>query len=102
MRRELIVVAATYRLTELIVSDEITRPLRIKIGEWARDADEFSVQERIDYVVNCPVCTSIWAGTIVHALETFRVGRWVNGILAASAASLMWGAIGDRVSGEDG
>lgn len=69
--------AATARLTRLAVDDEITRPARELVEELA------GPDSRLTYLVNCPACTSVWAGAVVQALP-----RWVRVALALSAGTL--------------
>lgn len=71
-------VAATYRLTQLVVEDEIARPVR----EWVESAT--GSQSALTYLVNCPACTSVWAAAVVLALPTpLRL------VLALSAGALL-------------
>lgn len=71
-----VAVAATHRLTTLVVEDEITRPIREAISRrWPGS--------RLEYLVGCPACTSVWAGMAV-----FVAPRWVRGALALSAGTL--------------
>jgi hypothetical protein len=88
---------ATHRLTQLVVEDEITRPARIAVAKWARGAEEFSFRERVDFALNCPACSSIYAGALILGLSKFTVGRWVVRVLAASGAALGWKAVMDKL-----
>ena len=54
---------ATYRLTRLVVEDEITRPLREKV--WDTHPPEST---KLGYILTCSHCTSIYAGAAVSAL----------------------------------
>jgi len=54
---------AAYRLTRLIIQDEITQDIRDKIF------DRFPPQNtKLGYLFTCPWCISIWVGTglVVH------------------------------------
>lgn len=53
----LIDVAASKRLTRLIVKDEITRPLR--------EHPEVEKHEKLSYLLNCPYCVSIYTSAAV-------------------------------------
>jgi hypothetical protein len=99
--RAIIGVVATQRLTQLITEDEIARPIREKVNNWAGDAPEFSAKERLAYMVECPACTSIWAGGLVAVLSTFRLGRILNGVLALSGAALAVDATINRITPEN-
>jgi hypothetical protein len=69
---------AAYRLTELIASDQISRPLRQKIGSrWPGS---------LGYLVQCRACVSVWAGL---ALASGKVPPKVEQGLAASATVLL-------------
>ena len=70
-------VAATARATRLVVDDEISRPAREKVAEILPGS-------RLDYLVNCPYCVSVWAGFAVQVLP-----RPVVYALALSGASVV-------------
>lgn len=70
-------VAAAWRLTRLVVDDEITRPLREKVEEVAGPDSKWT------YLVNCPYCVSVWAGLVAVVLP-----RPIASGLAASAGTL--------------
>lgn len=70
-------VAATTRLTRLIVEDEITRELR----EWVEERT--GSDSKLTYLVNCPYCVSVWAGAAVQLLP-----RWAVYALAMSSGAL--------------
>lgn len=73
----LVRVAAAWRITRLIVDDEITAELRDAVR------DRFGEDHKLTYLVNCPFCVSVWAGLAVMVLP-----RAVTGALAASAGTL--------------
>lgn len=77
-------VAATARITRLVVDDEIARPFR----EWIQAAT--GDDSRLTYLVNCPYCVSVWAGAAVQVLP-----RWLRRTLAFSEA-----ALAVRIAGE--
>lgn len=69
-------VAAAWRLTKLVVDDEVTRELREAVEDrWPGS--------KAAYLVNCPACVSVWAGLVAVVLP-----RPVAGALAASAGTL--------------
>jgi hypothetical protein len=70
-------VAAAWRITRLIVEDEITRELRDAVR------DRFGEDHKLTYLVNCPYCVSVWAG-----LACMFLPRAVTGSLALSAGTL--------------
>jgi len=77
---------ATYRVTKLVIEDEITSSLREKVFEKFDPRDT-----KIGYFFTCPWCVSIWAGAGLVALEHIapEIGNTVQKVLAASAATGM-------------
>lgn len=92
-----VVALATKRLTQLLVEDELTRPLREKIDHWARGAEEFSLRDRVATLVMCPACMSVWSAGAVLLAHRHPVGRLLARVLAASAAALILEAIVGRL-----
>ena len=80
---------ATRRLTQLVIEDEITRPVREVVTRWADRHPPGTFPDRIGYLVDCPACASVWCAGAVMVLRRFRAGRWVLGVLALSGASLL-------------
>lgn len=76
MIRVLTRVLACWRLTELVVADEVTRPAR----EWVTRRWP---ESKIAYLANCSRCVSVWAGLVVIALP-----EWLTEALALSAANI--------------
>lgn len=76
-------IAATYRLTKLVLDDRITEDLRNKIYE------KFPRDSKIAYFIGCPWCVSIWAGAVIFTLRKVNPqgADVVSGLLAASAAT---------------
>lgn len=68
--------AATWRLTRLVVEDEITRPLREAVSRRWPDS-------KAEYLVNCPYCVSVWAGAAAAVMP-----KWLACSLAFSAGTL--------------
>lgn len=89
MSNPVVLALATHRLTQLVVEDEISAPIRIKIAEWAAGHEEFSFRERVDFAINCPACTSVYAGAAVLTMDRFAVGRVLVRVLAASQSALL-------------
>lgn len=80
--------AATARITRLVVEDEISREFR----EWIED--QLGPESQLTYLVNCPYCVSVWAGAIVQVLP-----RWVVYALAMSAGALTVQWLADATEG---
>lgn len=77
-------VFGVWRLTSLVTRDEITQPLRDKVDELALGKPYGSFPERFQYLINCPLCASVWAGALVVLLAKFPAGRFVVEMLALS------------------
>lgn len=88
---------ATQRLAQLITEDELMRPVRESINDWAKGAEEFSFKDRVAVLASCPACMSVWAAAGVLAASRFKAGRPLVRILAGSAAALMLTAAKDRI-----
>lgn len=84
---------AVHRLTRLVTEDEIMRPAREKISGWAFGAPEFSLKERINTLIGCQRCVSVWAAAAVIALEALPPGRILTSVLAASDVSILLGLL---------
>lgn len=69
--------AAAWRLTRLVVDDEITRELRDAV------AAKHGHGSKLTYLVNCPYCVSVWAGLIAAVLP-----RRAAGALALSSGTI--------------
>lgn len=72
----------------MIAEDDLTRPLREKVDTWASEAPDGSLKERINYLVSCSRCVSVYAAAAILALEVLPVGRRVVNTLALSQAAL--------------
>lgn len=76
-------IAATYRLTKLVLEDRITEDLRNRIyAHFPRDS-------KASYFIGCPWCVSIWAGAAIFTLRKLspETANIVSGMLAASAVT---------------
>lgn len=91
--RAVIVGLAVHRLTRLVTEDEIMRPVREKINGWAFGAPEFSLKERVDTLIQCQRCVSVWAAGAVIIAETVLPGRILTSVLAASDVSILLGLL---------
>jgi hypothetical protein len=68
--------AATWRITRLVVDDEIARPFREAVSKrWPGS--------KAEYLVNCPYCVSVWAGAAAAVMP-----KWLACSLAFSAGTL--------------
>lgn len=76
-------IAATYRLTKLVLDDKITEDIRGAIYE------RFPRESKISYFIGCPWCVSIWAGAVIFTLRKAHpdTADILSGLLAASAVT---------------
>lgn len=93
----LTIVLATRRLTQLVVEDELTRPIRERIGKWGDRHPEGSVPDRLAYLPTCSACASVWAAAVLLGASRLPAGRVLVRILALSGAALAAQAVVDRL-----
>jgi hypothetical protein len=81
----LIMGLAAARLTRLVVTDQISEPLR----NWAYRRDP--QMRHIGYIVSCPYCTGIYASGCVVALTNLAWAFWETpgGYAAAGVVVLL-------------
>lgn len=85
-------VAATYRLTRLVIADEITAEARNRalIEIDTRVAPRYpQLAEKLEYMLDCPWCVSVWAGAVIFTLRRLNpeLADLISGLLAASLVS---------------
>ena len=83
---------AVYRLTRLIVVDEISDPLRQRV--FSRFGSPAA--SKISYLVTCPWCVSIYAGAAVATARMMAPGVWSK-VAPALATSAVTGIIAEQV-----
>lgn len=76
--------AACFRLTRLIVDDQVTQPLRDRI--WQQHPPE---RGGVGFLISCPYCTSVWAAAVVVVARRAAPRAWQPAaeILALSAVA---------------
>lgn len=76
-------IAATYRLTKLVLDDKLTEDIRFAIYQ------RFPKDSKITYFIGCPWCVSVWAGLVIFTLRKVNPAGAdiVSGLLAASAVT---------------
>lgn len=86
MQEHIIDALATYRLTKLVIDDEITAEAREKLEDHL-SAHPGKLSDKVSYLITCPWCVSIWAGAGVKVLRLAspKAANVVSGFLAASA-----------------
>jgi hypothetical protein len=68
---------AVRRLTELVVDDEVSKPLRDAVeARWPGS--------RAAYLLTCKRCVSVWAGLLIVICPA-----WLTGALAYSAVTIL-------------
>jgi len=77
---------ASWRLTELVVTDEVTRPAR----EWVAKRWPGS---KAAYLATCPRCVSVWAALAVAVLP-----EWACRVLASSSVTILLGDVRDHAA----
>lgn len=77
-------IIAVYRITKLIIDDEILHEFREKV--WEKYPPEST---KIGYLITCPWCTSIWAGIVIFTLRKIdpNFTDYLSSILTASAVT---------------
>lgn len=81
---------AVYRLTKLVIDDQITEPLREKV--WKR----YPPSTNIGYLVTCPWCVSIYVGGAVVAARLVAPRQW-DRVAQGLAFSSITGLISSKV-----
>lgn len=78
---------ASYRLTKLIVDDELPRELREKLLDRLYEKQDSVLAQKAAYFLTCPWCVSIYtAATVLAARKLFpRTSEAVHTALAFSA-----------------
>lgn len=75
---------AVYRLTKLVIDDEIMEEVREAI--WEKFPAEST---KIGYLITCPWCTSIWMGAAIFAMRKLHPEStdYITKVLASSAVT---------------
>lgn len=91
-------VAATVRLTRLVTEDELTRELRESalVGIDALAHSHPLLASKLEYLLDCPWCVSIYAGAALFALRRLNP-TFASIVSGALAASLVAGVLRERV-----
>jgi hypothetical protein len=84
---------ATARLTQLVVDDEITSPVR----EAVQARVDNPIWDQVDTAINCHACTSVWAGAGVLTAEQIGFGRFLIRVLALSQLALTVKSVIERI-----
>lgn len=79
---------ACYRLTRLVVVDEITAPLREKLQRVVMRSDvDDGAAAKLNTLIRCPWCASWWLALVMPMLP-----RWAKRALALSAVAGILGS----------
>lgn len=84
----IIEILAAKRLTQLVVEDKITEPLREPVLKWGERHEEGTWQDRVAYLVSCPACSSVWAAAGILIARRIPYVRHLVPVLAISQAAL--------------
>lgn len=101
MLEAVVLALATFRITRLIVKDQIFNPLRDWIWNKYPPTDEFMrPKTNIGYLISCPHCTSIWVALTVYTCYTIDLTRVITifacSVLALSAIAGWLAQLDDR------
>lgn len=93
---------AAARLTQLVVDDEITSPVRDHIRALSENEEypsaRWTALDKLDTAINCHACTSVWAGGgVLVAEQAGPVGRFLVRALALSQAALAVKSVIERI-----
>jgi hypothetical protein len=82
---------AVYRITRLVIQDEIAADLRDRVFERYNPAES-----KLGFFLTCPWCVSVWAGLGVVAARRFAPKLW-DDLSTALAVSAVTGLIEERL-----
>lgn len=91
MIRLIIDILATYRLTKLVIEDELTGDLRDAINA------RVSANGKIAFLLTCPWCVSFWAGLAVFAIRRYAPEDFADILNSTLAASAVTGLMYERL-----
>ncbi|QFG12204.1 Hypothetical Protein OBI_RACECAR_76 [Arthrobacter phage Racecar] len=76
-------IVAVHRLTKLVMEDKLTEDLRSWIYK------KFPYGGKMQYLIGCPWCVSIWAGIVIFGLRKLspETANYLSATLAASYVS---------------
>lgn len=97
MRDLLLDATATYRLTRLLVEDDLLDEPRDAVTRWA-EARETTLRRKVGTLVLCPWCMSMWCGLLVVALRRVAPRLW-DPLAKALAYSAVTGLISSQEDG---
>ena len=69
MDKTLIAALATYRLTKLVLDDEIVAELRDAAYQGLAKLPDGLLKNKLVYLLGCPWCISIWAAASLYILS---------------------------------
>jgi hypothetical protein len=80
---------AVFRMTRLLVEDEVTRPARERVTTWAGGTAERHAHPATAYFVTCPWCVSFWLAVLWVAALVFvpTIALGADAVLALSAVA---------------
>lgn len=94
MRDLLLDALSTFRLTRLLVEDELLAEPRDAVTRWA-DSRDTTLRRKVGTLATCPWCMSAYSGLLAVALRSFAPRLW-DPLAKALAYSAVAGLIASR------
>lgn len=94
MRDLLLDALSTFRITRLLVEDELLAEPRDAVTRWA-DGRDTTLRRKIGTLATCAWCCSAWSGLLVVASRRFVPRLW-DPLAKALAYSAVTGLIASR------
>lgn len=88
---------ATYRLTRLLIEDEILRTPRVAILELL-ESETIGPESKLAYFLQCPWCMGFWCAILVLCARRACPKVWSN-LALVLALSATTGLIAERENG---
>lgn len=102
MLKLIVLILATFRLTELIVKDDAPYDVSKKLRQTAgRNAHKSIHHKTFADAIHCKYCVGIWAAIIIIALSKVKGLKWIVDILAIAGGQSLIEAGIDLSSGEN-
>ena len=98
----MLLVLASFRLTRLVIKDQVFNPLRNRIFEKYPPFDPETGEQRTNagYLISCPWCTGFWTSLLLTTCYTIDLTRiptlYVSAVLALSAITGWLSQFDDR------
>lgn len=90
-------ILATYRLTKLIIDDELLAELRQAAYSRLEKMDDSTLKNKLIYLLGCPWCISIWAAAsllILHKTSPSLYNFYAATLGLSAASGLIYERLG--------